>query len=180
MLEFKPTNKILLNREQHYLLQQQLVNKYQAGLLTVNLNIPGAHKQQPQYHHFFQTIIKPQLFAFLQSKGINYQTSQEIYDETGDYLVIVLPQLANYLHMKELLIAFEMKAKIYQLLDFDIYDQHLQAISRQQLNLPMRKCYLCAEPAKWCARQKTHLISELLCYINNVIEEEIERNDKAK
>ncbi|WP_425380557.1 citrate lyase holo-[acyl-carrier protein] synthase [Spiroplasma endosymbiont of Stenodema calcarata] len=180
MLEVKKINSILFDREQHYLLQQQLVRTYDAGIITVSLNIPGTNKQLPRYHQFFQAIIKPRILQFLQKNNINYQNMQQIYDHTGDYLIIVLPTNSNYLNIKQLLLNFETTSQTYQLLDFDVYNQELQTISRNDLNVEMRKCYLCSSPAKLCARGKVHLVSELLCYIDNVIEKEIEQNVRVK
>ncbi|WP_249728056.1 citrate lyase holo-[acyl-carrier protein] synthase [Spiroplasma attinicola] len=50
-----------------------------------------------------------------------------------------------------------------------INDEKNHKISRSELNYPLKKCYLCSNSAKLCARTKNHPLDLLLSYINKVI-----------
>jgi len=51
----------------------------------------------------------------------------------------------------------------YRLLDIDVYDAH-GCVSRLDIGLSERKCFLCDEAASWCIFNEMHSAEELLEY----------------
>jgi len=164
----KQVTTLLLAKENHYLVQQQLLKQYQQPIITINLNIPGVNKQQKIYQKFFSKV-KNDFLVFLKLNRINYQFLKEINDVAGSFLIIVLQKEVNCLNFKKQLIEEELKNPSYQLVDIDLYDEKNHKISRSELNYPLKKCYLCSNSAKLCARIKNHPLDLLLLYLNKVI-----------
>lgn len=53
-----------------------------------------------------------------------------------------------------------------RLLDIDVMDGKGRPISREDINMPPRRCFVCNEQASWCVRSKAHSDAE----INEAIE----------
>lgn len=164
----KEITHLLLAKENHYLIQQQLFHQYQRPIVTINLNIPGFEKQQGLYQTFFNKI-KIDFLVFLKLNRVNYQFLKEINDSAGNFLIIVFQNQIDCYNFKKQLILEELKNPSYQLVDIDLYDENNHKISRSELNYPLKKCYLCSNSAKYCARTKKHQLNLLLSYINEVI-----------
>jgi phosphoribosyl-dephospho-CoA transferase len=45
----------------------------------------------------------------------------------------------------------------------------VQSVSRDDLNLPKRKCFVCSNDAKICSSRRTHTISEMHECIENIL-----------
>lgn len=60
------------------------------------------------------------------------------------------------------MIEAEQQFAVGRLWDFDVFTAQGQLLSRQQLGVTERRCLVCDQPAKVCARQRTHSLSEIL------------------
>lgn len=66
---------------------------------------------------------------------------------------------------------FEDRHALGRLFDIDVLIwqsdlQQVQPISRQALGQPTRRCLLCEQPTKVCARSRRHTVAELQAAIN--------------
>lgn len=170
----KNTQTVLDAREQHYEMQQKIQQLYHVGFITIGLNIPGPNKTEELYHEFFQKIIKPQFLRFLIEKTIDYQKITEYHDETGDYLIVILAKNSDYQTIKAELIALEQSTDYYRLADFDVYNETGKALVRRHFKTPMRRCYLCPQNAKCCAKAQTHELKDLLTHIKQIMQTALE------
>jgi len=53
--------------------------------------------------------------------------------------------------------------------DFDVFSAFEQKLSASELGLPARPCLICGNPAKLCARSRTHGVSEMQAKISKLI-----------
>ncbi|MDO8167919.1 citrate lyase holo-[acyl-carrier protein] synthase [Candidatus Phytoplasma melaleucae] len=172
MVEKNYISHILEAREKRYLYQQTLLQQYQKGLLTVNLNIPGPNKNNSLYCIFFQVIMVNILSKFLQiNKFCLNDDFIIVSDDAGLYSNIILntKNMLKLIHIKKTLIYLEQSNSIFQLLDMDVINIHHKSIIRTNLNINPRKCFLCNKYAKICAIQKNHTLQELLFFIEQKI-----------
>lgn len=73
--------------------------------------------------------------------------------------------------LKKIALAFEDSSSLGRLCDFDVLfyeNDGKETISRQQMNVPPRRCFLCDDPAKNCARSRRHKVSELQAKIDQI------------
>ncbi|QTX02691.1 holo-ACP synthase [Candidatus Phytoplasma luffae] len=173
--------KILISREKRYLKQKEILNKYQKGLLTANLNIPGINKNKPLYDMFFKKIINKILLPFLQNLKIIYSNEKQVFlkDYAGIYLNIILNTgNENLLKIiKNKLIELEEKEFILIFLDFDLINIKHEYIKREFLNKKRRICFLCNRSAKICVIQQNHSLQSLLNFIEQKMKIFLSRNN---
>ncbi|WP_334347413.1 citrate lyase holo-[acyl-carrier protein] synthase [Candidatus Phytoplasma prunorum] len=166
-------SKILKFKEKRFLMQKKILKKYQTSLITVSLNIPGFNKNKYLYSFFFQYIVKNKIFIFFQKKKININIikTYQIKDIIGDYLIIVLDiiQRKQLIELKQQILFLENKEPILILVDIDVIDNKHQKIERTFLKQKPRICYLCSKPAKLCAKNKTHILIDLIDFIDSKI-----------
>lgn len=156
---------ILQAKENRYLLQQKLFNKYQLPMVTINLNIPGMNKTLKIYHKLFKRIKKD--FCYFLKKN-KYLVLKEIIvkDDAGYYLILLLVSDCSIVQLKKYLVNCETNNEILSLIDIDIFDKNNQKISRTDINFKFKSCYLCNQPAKICVKLKKHSSEELINYVN--------------
>ena len=155
-------------REQRQYLQKTLLERYSpAPLVSVTLNIPGAVKYSPQLEqlaaHLMEYIDQslqdsPLLYKkeTIQASGIEFF---RVYGETPEVL-------------KQRLIQLESNHPLGRLLDLDVLileQGQPTPISREQVGGSRRKCYLCDNDAKVCARSRTHSVEEMQSYIQQQV-----------
>jgi holo-ACP synthase len=70
----------------------------------------------------------------------------------------------------------EVQHPLGRLWDMDIYRNSHEMVSRSELNLPPRRCYLCNNPAHSCGRSKKHDLQELEQYILDLYQSFQSRN----
>ena len=65
--------------------------------------------------------------------------------------------------------ALERTHPIGILWDFDVFSAFEQKLSSSELGLPARPCLICGNPAKLCARNRTHSVPEMQAKISKLI-----------
>lgn len=160
-------------KEKRFLIQKNFLKMDGTALITVSLNIPGSLKNKPLYSIFFDQIVKINFFNFLSINQIseNIIKIKEIKDQLGNYLIIVLNinRLENLINLKKKLLLFEQKESSFFLVDVDLINHQHKKISRDILNFSPRRCYLCHNFAKICVKKQTHLLKDLINFIDNKI-----------
>lgn len=151
--------EVLDARERRSHFQGILLEKYaDAALLSATMNIPGPVKTSKPLSSAFEAFTD-QIESLLAEKKV---FSQLLQLKTGSeyYLVTDLPSEA----LKRLLVNLEEKEPLGRLMDLDVVqliDGQPQPMSRSQLGLEPRKCYVCSAIAKECSRSRKHQVPEL-------------------
>lgn len=160
-------NEVLAQKDMRVQLQSKIFTQYpQATLLDVKLNIPGPIKNNRYLKQIFEYGCK-QLEQELLENELKYSIIAAWDEPAGMekfYLLFENSQL-----VKKVAIKFEDKTELNRLFDADVLVKNKkQALSRSELNQPSRRCFLCDQPAKNCARSRYHSIDDLQSYINQL------------
>lgn len=146
---------LLDSREQRVWHQQDLLEKYGGALISVTLNIPGPNKDREEYRKVMDWGME-QLLEELE----NVAFSEVKYLKTGAEGYISVQNM-DAIELKKFAIKHETLEPKSRLLDIDVMTQK-GGISRSALGVEPRKCLLCEENAKACARSQKHSMEELL------------------
>ncbi|GAB6091970.1 citrate lyase holo-[acyl-carrier protein] synthase [Furfurilactobacillus curtus] len=160
---------VLANKDQRVQSQRQLAKRYSdQTIVTLKLNIPGPIKNNDALTQIFEKGKNIWQVRLNQEQFVVTEV-QQWNKETGCESLMVIDGSAQ--RLKQFAVRFEDETPLGRLFDVDVLvndGQRLQALSRTQLNLPVRQCFICGRSAKACARSRRHSIEELQGYINNV------------
>lgn len=160
---------VLANKDQRVQSQWRLAKRYPGQtIVTLKLNIPGPIKNNDALTRIFENGESTWQTRLNQEQFVMTETQQ--WDkETGCETLMVIDGSAKSL--KQLAVQFEDETPLGRLFDVDVLindDEQLQALSRTQLSLPVRQCFICGRPAKACARSRRHSVDQLQDHINDV------------
>ncbi|MGO1298590.1 MAG: citrate lyase holo-[acyl-carrier protein] synthase [Vibrio sp.] len=93
--------------------------------------------------------------------------SQKINEKTGPETMICI-QAPSATLLKKAMMNIENHHPLGRLMDLDVIDVNGKVISRQGVQLPRRRCFLCEKDAKLCARSRRHDLSELMRFIEEM------------
>lgn len=158
--------ELLDSREKRVWHQQELLEKHGGVLVSVTLNIPGPTKDKPEYRKVMEWGMEALLAAF----GVNAVYSETRFLNTGSEGYICLSGLQKA-EAKYLAVIIEAMSPKARLLDIDVMDKE-GAVSRRELGLDARKCLICDEDAKVCARSQKHSMEELLAKVEELCYDE--------
>jgi len=151
-------NKVLESRELRQKNQWELCEKYNSPVLSLTINIPGAKKLSDDSKYIYDITLKE-----IDSLGLKQFKKILTCNETGCEALISLH--VDAVELKMLTCKIEETHVLGRFMDIDVIDENKQILSRQ---LP-RKCYICEENAKVCARIQKHSLEELLAYISKTV-----------
>ncbi|MBQ8389919.1 MAG: citrate lyase holo-[Oscillibacter sp.] len=144
--------ELLLRREQRAMVQKELLERG-GTLVSFTMNIPGQRKQFPLERLGFEEGMRE-----LQRCFAGAILEERAYSgPTGEELLLRLDRPARW--VKEQTVALEETHPLGRLWDMDVLDGG--SLSRTALGLPQRRCLVCGESAKVCARSRRHSIEEV-------------------
>lgn len=157
---------LLEAREIRYQHQRELLAAHGSTLISFTLNVPGAAKQSErlqQVHTWGMSL----LCGLFSPADILYCEAR--HPATGSEGFLCVRPDAGF--VKTQTVSLEEQLAIGRLFDIDVFAPSGNPVSRTELNLPLRKCYLCGAPAKVCAIRQAHPMSELLQAVEDMIEQ---------
>ena len=134
--------------------RQQAMLAQGGVLLSLTLVAPGAVKRSPLLDAIFAAAL-----AALRPLVDDARARIEAVDDSGHHALYLLDGEAREWKMR--VIALENRAPLSRLWDIDIIGGDGVAVSRRDLGLPPRRCLLCDDDAKTCARERRHSIAAL-------------------
>ena len=134
--------------------RQQAMQAAGGVLLSLTLVAPGAVKRSPLLDAIFAAAL-----AALRPLVDDARARIEAVDDSGHHALYLLDGEAR--DWKTRMLALENRAPLSRLWDIDIIDRDGVAVSRRDLGLPPRRCLICDDDAKTCARERRHSIAEL-------------------
>ena len=134
--------------------RQQAMLAQGGVLLSLTLVAPGAVKRSPLLDAIFAAAL-----AALRPLVDDARARIEAVDDSGHHALYLLDGEAR--DWKTRMLALENRAPLSRLWDIDIIDRDGVAVSRRDLGLPPRRCLLCDDDAKTCARERRHDIAAL-------------------
>ncbi len=160
--------ELLASREMRVKKQRELLLKYDGILVSVTLNIPGPVKDKPVYRNALKTAME--LFSQeIPAEQILYK--EERFLSTGAEGYMMIGGLTAE-EVKALTVAIEDTAPLGRIFDMDVLTKS-GGISRSALGKPGRRCLLCGEDAKVCARSQKHPMEQLLAEIDRLLEKAV-------
>jgi len=155
-------DEVLQTREKRVLFQRELCRKYPEGtVISFKCNIPGPVKNNAAIKQLFETG-KEKIWNILSSKGITVKYFKEMDLNTGPECFFVAEESAKII--KRLMIEIEETTPVGRLFDNDVLyanGKQVETVSRTQLGHPVRRCFICSNNAKNCARSRTHTFEEI-------------------
>lgn len=156
---------ILNSREERAFLQNELVSKFNRTVVNFKLNIPGPIKMSSAYKIVLDEG-SLELEEIFKKNNIKCLYSKKEYPSYGPYAIYVVDETKE--NIKKLTTNLEENHSLGRLFDIDVFDKD-GSISRTDLNLGHRKCFMCENEAYVCGRSRRHSVEEMLYKIHNSI-----------
>nr|WP_314462013.1 citrate lyase holo-[acyl-carrier protein] synthase [uncultured Clostridium sp.] len=168
MERYVDLEEMLRFRDKKVRIQEELKDKHK-GLVTLALamNIPGPVKTSPDILLAFLEGTKA-LEQVVSDSGIGIKEMTGISENAG-YIKFYALDCFDPAQVKELAVRLEETHPLGRLWDIDVYDKNGVSTSREFLSAPVRKCLICGQDAKGCARSRTHSVEELIREIKKMI-----------
>lgn len=138
---------ILEDREARYYKQIELNKKYKKPIAVVRVNYPGDKNNY----------IVNSVFKFVNIE-LTYLYKEVIEASEGPVHIYVVDMDAN--ELKEYGLKIE-SSPVGRMIDFDVYDENFNQVSRSDFNIEPRKCIVCEEVAHECIVGRTHSLKEV-------------------
>jgi len=155
--------EILDAREMRSKKRNRMSSLCKTAVIQLCINSPGSEKNSTVITDIFSEALKSILDEF-DTDIIEYSSEAQL--NTGPEAFIAIDSPAP--EIKARCCDLESTHPLGRLWDIDVYNQNLRPLSRRELGLPERRCYLCGDPAQICARSRRHSYDELKLYILNV------------
>ena len=158
--------EVLAAREQRAGRQAALIDQYGAELVCFSMNIAGPEKRTALIDRGFLEG-KSRIEAVLQANAIEIMAREQLDVAAGQTQFWCVRADAVWLKMQ--MAALEQMDPLARLFDIDVIAPSGLKISRQQVGLPPRICFLCQRPAHECGRSRRHTVEQLQTYTDSVL-----------
>jgi len=149
-------------RDRRVSLQQEMLEKHHAPLISFCMNIPGPVKTNDAIRRAFNEGTEL-IYSALHEDEISILDVSEIHEKTGDELMLCVN--ADAANLKARMSRIEDTHPLGRLFDIDIINVDGTKLSRERY----RKCLLCERQAQDCARARRHSADELFAKINEML-----------
>lgn len=152
--------EILRDRERRqYWLEQALQSR--RVVVTLRANYPGQKKNNETTRHLLDVFDRELRRLFPVTHSDRW--------EGADGMTLLYQGDGEASEWKRQLIELEDRHPIGRFVDLDVYDGTLQPLSRKDFGYSPRRCFLCDRMAHDCVRNKRHLLSEVIAYIESEV-----------
>lgn len=161
--------EILSSRDNRAEKQRELIQQYNLPIISLTLVIPGDIKKSEGSLLLFNEAMLT-LYYELNKHKFTIVNSIKGNDEI-EYSAFFIVECSAKL-LKKICYQFEESHPLGRLWDFDVIDPlNGLSISRDQLDLIPRKCLICNDNAKNCARSRKHTLDELYNHLSFMVKE---------
>ena len=158
----KLLRKLLDARDQRQDALSRAIGKGASATVFLSLNIPGIDKTPSGTAALFEWVLDQLSVIF---PGI--VTITRAADPLGPYAILAID--TDPVAVKERCISLEASQAAARLIDLDVYSAQGIQIDRSRLDLPRRRCLVCAQAAVECIRAKRHSIDEVIAKANELL-----------
>ena len=180
---------VLEAREYRWQARQDLVLRFHAPVLTLRLNIPGPDKNPPgaeqAFSRLWDSLLARYRRAFVLYRRLYpapdlipylYREHGTGADGSFQHLVSPLPAF----ELKRLAVDLEANHPLGRLADADVLDVDGRVVSRADMGLPPRACFVCSEQAALCRRLGRHRNDELIAFVREMLEQVLSKTPLAE
>jgi len=169
----RPTlQEVLEQRENRVYYIEKLAKRYpNATIVSLKCNIPGPIKQNEYLQLLFEKVFQ-KFCSLLEINKTEIVFLRKLEENTGSECYIVITDSPPII--KGLSIQLE-NEPLGRLIDVDVHyliNGVVESISRKDLGLPTRKCFVCENDAKTCASRRIHSIEVLHTKIIELVNDE--------
>ncbi len=167
--------QLLDAREARAQRQKEWLSCYSLPLISFTVNMVGEIKVNP-----ISTLAFEQGYSAIvdlcRQLNINISAEAVLHPNTGfEYLAVV--DNCTALQIKHALVSLETSHLLGRLFDIDVINVDGNGISRDTLQLPRRRCMVCDQDAKLCARSRTHskqvIIDKMVAMVESLQDQQI-------
>lgn len=164
---------VLIDKDRRVELQNRLVLENKTWtIIGAKLNIPGPIKNNLVIEKFF----KRELINFEKNAPFLLTLKEDwLEKKTGpEYFYLAMDKPIN---VKKYCIKFEQTNQATRLFDLDVHyfeKGQVKDLSRNQLGISGRSCFICGSPAKECARARKHSVEQLQEEVSKLINQDID------
>ncbi|WP_333804440.1 triphosphoribosyl-dephospho-CoA synthase CitG [Sulfurospirillum sp.] len=160
---------ILRAKEERVFKQKELLNRFpEASLISLSLNIPGPIKLSHEAVVVHECAHKTVL-TMLENEGIELLFHESKVALTGAESLFTCTAKAKVL--KVIACKIENNHPLGRLMDIDVLDTTGKILSRSELGLPKRQCFMCNDEAHTCARAQKHTYAALTSHIKSLVKQ---------
>lgn len=163
MINDNIVDTFLRDRDLRVEYQKMLVNTYNKTVVCARVNYPGINKTNFVTIKINEIIYKA--LVDLIGNKILFENSYISLEGPISILVVDKPPF----EFKKRCVNIEENHSLGRLVDIDIYGENYCGISREDLGISKRKCYICDDLAFICSRSKKHSEYEVISYIENCV-----------
>ncbi|MDL2258001.1 citrate lyase holo-[acyl-carrier protein] synthase [Eubacteriales bacterium OttesenSCG-928-K08] len=160
--------ELLSARELRASRRKALAKHYNACVICVQVNMPGAIKQNLASEEIFQKA-QQTLEETLAMGGyaVLFEQAHMLITGPEGFWVVNAPAAT----IKRDCCKIEQAHKLGRLFDLDVTDAAGHAISRIELGLEPRRCIVCGGPAADCVSRRLHTLADVQAAILSILEE---------
>ncbi len=141
----------------------ELIEEFNSSVLCLSLNIPGQNKLNKDAKVIFDVAIDE--ISKLELKVLK----SKICKRASGYEALMAVD-EDALKLKKRVVQIEESRPLGRFMDIDVIDCDKRHISRSDISLSQRVCFVCGDNAKLCARSAKHPLDELLTYIHKRVD----------
>lgn len=159
--------QLLESREARMIRQHQLIEQYQGPLISLTITMPGEIKLNDSVL-FLYHLATEHILNYCKINQIECPQHIQSIKNSGPegFFVINWPEQ----NLKHLCIEIEHSHPLGRLWDIDVISvKDKKAISRTELGYPSRRCLICNDDAKVCARSRNHALSDVIQTIETMV-----------
>jgi holo-ACP synthase CitX len=155
------SDAILDAREKRASLLSMMLSKGYDAVLSIRANIPGHQKNTPEAY------IIVRYFEYFLREKIGFIHHERLEGEDGPY-VFAAVETDEIKVLKQKLVQIEDELPLGRLVDLDVWTIE-GSLSRSDLGIKPRKCYLCDRDAHFCVRNRKHALDDVLAFIKHTV-----------
>lgn len=161
---------ILVERENRVEYQEKLVEQFKMPIMVIRVNYPGLNKD----NQTSQGIIR--IIMGVICEALSHSIHNKIVKTTAEGPLVIMCINKEPKDIKLVALDIEEKHPLGRCVDIDVYDIQGVGISRHDLGLGMRKCFICDDIAHNCVRSKKHSKEQVESFIKNRYTEYMEKH----
>ncbi|MBR1855701.1 MAG: citrate lyase holo-[Oribacterium sp.] len=153
-------------RDHRVEMQKAIIERTGLPVVCFMLNVPGPHKVSKDFYLAFQKGVERIVNKLEEySLGIVYRKTEEIV--TG--YVFYASVDSDPVSIKKAMCEIEEADRLGRIFDIDVIKTDGTKVSREEFGMGPRKCLMCEEEAHFCARNRTHKVSDMVEEIKRII-----------
>lgn len=161
--------QVLNNRERRASRQREWVEAHSLPLVSFTINMVGEVKlnliSRTAFSKGYEAIVKA-----CSAHGIELVSQEKYSSDCGPELLISAGNVEPAA-LKQVMVSIEDTHPLGRLFDIDVFDNQGVSLSRDSYGLPRRRCFVCGNEAKICARSRAHPLPALIDKMSEMIDD---------